>query len=157
MGGRSLIALTLLLALVLAIMPMPPILEVYRPDWILIVLFYWCIAMPHKINVGTGWVCGFVLDILLGSILGTHALILALVAYIGVANYLTIRNLSVWQQALIVGLVSAFYHLADYWIQHFLTTAYFLPELMWPILVNIFVWPWAFSLLRKYRRKLKIR
>ncbi|WP_143871470.1 rod shape-determining protein MreD [Catenovulum sediminis] len=156
-GSRTLIALTLLFALILAIAPMPKMLESFRPDWILLVLFYWAIALPHRVNVGTAWVCGFILDILLGSVLGAHALILALVTYIASANYLTIRNFSLWQQALIVGLVSAFYHLGDYWIQHFLTTAYFLPELMWPVVTNTFIWPWAFLLLRKYRRRLKIR
>ncbi|KMT63960.1 rod shape-determining protein MreD [Catenovulum maritimum] len=156
-GSRSLIYCSILLAMVLAIAPMPAITEAFRPDWVLIVLFYWSIAMPHKINVGTAWVTGLLLDVLLGSVLGVHALVLAFVSYVAAVNHLTIRNFSLWQQALIVGLMSAFYHLAIYWAQHFLTTAEFFPGLMWPTLINTLIWPWAFLMLRKYRRKLRIR
>ncbi|MCU4676582.1 rod shape-determining protein MreD [Catenovulum sp. 2E275] len=157
MRGFFLIGLTLLFALTLAITPMPSIIESYRPDWILLVLVYWCIALPHRVNVGTAWFCGFLLDILLGSVLGTHAFMLAFVAYICSANYLTIRNFSSWQQSLIIALVTAFYHLVDYWLQHFLTTAYFMPELLWPVLSNAFVWTFVFYGLRKYRRTFRIR
>ncbi|WAJ69980.1 rod shape-determining protein MreD [Catenovulum adriaticum] len=157
MGGISLIAFTLFISFILAITPLPSIIEAFRPDWLLVVLIYWCIALPHKVNVGTGWICGFILDILLGSVLGSHAVMLALVAYICSTNYLTIRNFSAVQQVLIIGLVSAFYHLADYWLQHFLTTAYFQPELLWPILTNMIIWPTALVLLRKYRRAFRIR
>ncbi|EWH11605.1 rod shape-determining protein MreD [Catenovulum agarivorans DS-2] len=156
-GSRSLIALSLLLTLILAMAPLPSYVEAFRPDWVLLVLFYWAIALPHRINVGSAFVVGVLYDILLGNVLGLHALLLSLVVYIAAVNHLTIRNLSIWQQALIVAMVSAFYHLVDYWIQHFLTTVYFLPELLWPAVTNAFIWPWAFLLLRKYRRKLRIR
>ncbi len=157
MRSYSLIAMTLLLSLVLAVTPLPSLIDAFRPDWVLLVLVYWCIALPHRINVGTGWLCGFLLDILLGSVLGTHAFILAFVVYICSTNYLTIRNFSVWQQSIIIGLVTAFYHLVDYWLQHFLTTAFFMPELLWPILTNTLIWTGIFYVLRKYRRAFRIR
>lgn len=151
-----LIHLSLLFALVLVVMPMPPLLAPYRPDWALLVLIYWNIALPQHVNVGVGFVIGFLVDVLLGSTLGTHALTFSIVAYISAANFSRIRNYSVWQQAMIVGMLSAFYHLTDYWLHFIFSSALFQPELMWPVLSNTILWPWAFFLLRRFRRKFKI-
>ncbi|NTS75874.1 rod shape-determining protein MreD [Catenovulum sp. SM1970] len=152
----AIIYLTLIFALILTISPMPPSIAIYRPDWVLVALIYWCIALPNRVNVGVAWVCGLFVDLLMGYTLGSHALILALIAYIASANFLRIRNFSVWQQAIIVGMLSLFYHLTDYWVAHFLTDAFFQPELMWSALTSMLVWPWAFALLRKLRRTFKI-
>ena len=35
------IAASIILALVLQIMPMPPMADQFRPDWVLLVLSYW--------------------------------------------------------------------------------------------------------------------
>lgn len=150
------IILTLLVALMATIMPLPLSVDVFRPDWVLVVLIYWCLALPARINVVTAWLMGFLLDVLLGSILGVHAAALALSVYIIVGNYQKIRNFSVWQQALIVGIVSALYHLLVFWFQRFLTDIVFLPSYLYPVLTTIVLWPWAFLLLRKIRRHFKI-
>ncbi|WP_017444571.1 rod shape-determining protein MreD [Gayadomonas joobiniege] len=156
-GSRFLIIITLLVALILEMLPLPEQIDTYRPDWLLLVLFYWTIALPNRCGIVTAWLCGFLLDILLGSTLGINALVYSMIAFIALANYLKIRNLSLWQQAFIVALVSAFYHLTDYWVQHFLTTAYFIPQELWSILINLLMWPVIFVVLRKYRRGLRIR
>lgn len=156
-GSNLRIYLSLFLAMIFSIAPMPDLLQAFRPDWLLLALFYWSIALPHKVNIGTAFIFGLLLDILMGAVLGVNALILSFIAYIAAVNYLTIRNFSMWQQALIVALLSSLYKLSHYWIEHFLTTASFFPELMWPIVVNTLIWPWIFLLFRKYRRKLRIR
>ncbi|WP_111978308.1 rod shape-determining protein MreD [Algibacillus agarilyticus] len=152
----ALIYLTLLFSLVLAIFPMPAFLSAFRPDWPLMALIYWCIALPHRVGVLTGCLVGLLLDLLLGSVLGINGLIFSIIAYIAAANFLLIRNFSVWQQAIIVGMLCAFYHLAEYWLIHFLTDSFFEPSLMWPAITTMVMWPWAFLLLRKMRRAFKI-
>ena len=44
------IAITLLIAMVFQIIPVPVQLDLYRPDWVLIVLSYWVMALPHRAN-----------------------------------------------------------------------------------------------------------
>ncbi len=138
-------------------MPMPIAFDAFRPDWVLIVLVYWCLALPNKINIITAWLMGFILDVLLGSVLGIHAAAMALTMYIVVVNFQKIRNFSIWQQALIIGILAALYHLIVFWLQRFLTDAVFLPSYLYPVITSIVLWPWVFLLLRRVRRHFKIK
>ncbi|TPH17792.1 rod shape-determining protein MreD [Litorilituus lipolyticus] len=150
------IVFTLLIALMASIMPMPLSVDAFRPDWVLIVLVYWCLALPSKINIITAWFMGFILDVLLGSVLGVHAAAMALSVYIVVVNFQKIRNFSVWQQALIIGVLAALYHLLVFWMQRFLNDAVFLTSYLYPVITSVVLWPWVFLLLRRVRRHFKI-
>lgn len=99
---------------------------------------------------------GFLLDVLLGSVLGVHAAAMALSVYIAAVNYQKIRNFSLWQQALIIGVLAALYHLLVFWMQRFLNDAVFQPSYLYPVLTSVVLWPWMFLLLRKVRRHFKI-
>ena len=156
-SSRVIILLTFLVALMASIMPLPLSVDAFRPDWVLVVLLYWCLALPSRVNVISAWVMGFILDVLLGSTLGVHAGAMALSVFIVAGNFQKIRNFSVWQQALIVGVLSALYHLIVFWLQRFLTDAVFLPSYLYPVLTTIILWPWAFLLLRKIRRNFRIK
>lgn len=151
------ILLTFIVALMATIMPLPIAVDAFRPDWILVVVLYWCLALPNRVNVITAWLLGLLLDILLGSVLGIHAAAMALSVYIIAGNFQKIRNFSVWQQALIVGVLSALYHLLVFWFQRFLTDVVFLPHYLYPVITTVILWPWAFLLLRKIRRHFKIK
>ncbi|AWB58976.1 rod shape-determining protein MreD [Colwellia sp. Arc7-D] len=156
-ASRLIILLTFLVALMASIMPLPLSVDAFRPDWVLVVLLYWCLALPSRVNVISAWVMGFILDVLLGSTLGVHAGAMAISVYIVAGNFQKIRNFSVWQQALIVGVLSALYHLIVFWLQRFLTDAVFLPSYLYPVFTTIILWPWAFLLLRKIRRNFRIK
>ncbi len=151
------ILLTFLLALMLTIMPMPITVDAFRPDWVLIIVLYWSMALPTKVNVITAWVLGFILDVLLGSVLGVHAAAMAIAVYITAVNYQKIRNFSLWQQSLIVAVLSALYNLLTFWMEHFLTQVPFLVSYLYPVITSMVVWPWAFLLLRKVRRHFLIK
>src|SRR5690606_35106783 len=47
-SGGWLVALTLVAAAILAIVPLPNWLEFWRPEWVALVFIYWVIALPHK-------------------------------------------------------------------------------------------------------------
>jgi len=151
------IMLTFLLALMLTIMPMPITVDAFRPDWVLIVTLYWSMALPNRVNVITAWVLGFILDVLLGSVLGVHAAAMAIAVYIAAVNYQKIRNFSLWQQALIIAVLSALYNLLTFWMEHLLTQVPFLVSYLYPVITSMIVWPWAFLLLRKVRRHFRIK
>ncbi len=53
------ILLTLLIAVMASIMPLPLSVDAFRPDWVLIVLIYWCMALPGRVNIITAWIMGF--------------------------------------------------------------------------------------------------
>lgn len=150
------IVTSILIALVLQIMPLPIQIDIYRPDWVLIVLAYWAMALPHRVSVGVAFITGIAMDILLGTALGIHSVALSLSVYTLTANYQRLRNYSVWQQAIIIGVISALYHVVLFWIQHLLTGIPFQLSYLWPVISSMLLWPWIFWLLRKARRQLNI-
>ncbi|WP_019677309.1 rod shape-determining protein MreD [Arsukibacterium perlucidum] len=156
-GGLGFIYLSLLVALLLTVMPMPQQVKLFRPDWALLVVLYWTMALPGRVNILTAFLLGFLTDVLIGTVLGVNALAFSVVTFIVAVNHLKIRNFSVIQQALLIGLFLALYHLLLFWLSHFLTGVYFLPAYLWPVLTGMLVWPWLFWLLRRYRRQFKIQ
>ena len=156
-NGLGFIYLSLLVALLLTVMPMPQQVKLFRPDWALLVVLYWTMTLPGRVNILTAFVLGFLTDVLVGTVLGVNALAFSVVTFIVAVNHLKIRNFSVIQQALLLGLFLALYHLLLFWLSHFLTGVYFLPAYLWPVLTGMLVWPWLFWLLRRYRRRFKIQ
>ncbi|GAL26292.1 rod shape-determining protein MreD [Vibrio variabilis] len=61
------IGTSLLVALVLQTIPWPGVLDFIRPSWLFLVLGYWVLALPHRVNVGTALFVGLVWDLLVGS------------------------------------------------------------------------------------------
>jgi rod shape-determining protein MreD len=155
--SMAFILLSIFAALIIAVMPLPIALEPYRPDVVLLVLVYWSLALPHRVNIVLAWIAGLIIDLALGSPLGSHSLAYSIIIYVTASNYQKIRNYSVWQQALLLSLFLALYYLMLFWINHFLLDIYFLPQYLWPVLTGALCWPWLFFLLRKYRRHFRVR
>ncbi|QHJ12544.1 Rod shape-determining protein MreD [Paraglaciecola mesophila] len=150
------IGLSIIVALVLQIMPMPSIVEQYRPDWVFLVLGYWTLALPERVNVGVAFIVGLVLDLLLGTSIGVHSFAMSLSVFVLAANYQRLRNYSVWQQAIVIGILCALYNLVVFWLMHLLTDIYFMLTYMWPVITSMVIWPWIFWLLRRVRRQFRL-
>ncbi len=59
------------------------------PDWVALVLMFWCIRDPLRVGMGVAFVFGLLVDIGLGAAMGQHALAYVLLAYL--ANTLARR------------------------------------------------------------------
>ncbi len=151
------IGLTFFIALVLSIMPLPIWLNAFRPDWLALVLIYWTMALPHRVNIGVAWFMGFVLDILLGSVMGVHAFAMALVIFVSASNFQKLRNFSIWQQSAIIFVFLVLYHFVIFWANRFLIQVDFSVSYLYPALTSCLFWLWLFPVLRGYRRRLRIR
>lgn len=144
-------------AFVLEIMPWPLGFQGLRPAWVALVLIYWALALPDKISVGTAFLAGIVWDVILGSILGIHALVLSVAIYFVAKYHLILRNLSLWLQSILVMLYIALIRFAIFFIEFILHSAEFNAQEILGAAISGVLWPWVFLLMRHIRRGLHLR
>lgn len=145
-----------LIALIFSIFPLPIYLNLFRPELVLMVLFYWTLALPDKIGSFHALFLGLVLDLLLGSTIGLHALLLPLFSYFVAINFQKIRCFSMAKMTVLVGGAVFINKLALYLIasiQHdiVLHLYYFVG-----VIVSMILWPWFFILMRVIRQNFKV-
>ena len=145
--GRGRMVLTAFVALVLTAFPLPAWLDVLRPAFLVLTVLYWSINTPRAAGIGLGFLCGLLLDVFQGPVLGEHALALSIVAYIAVREHQRIRSKPAFQQSLVVFAVLAFYEFVvfaiDGWTGHPVTS-----PLRWVHTVTgALIWPPAAAIL----------
>lgn len=110
------VVLYFLVALSLEVAPLPEWLAPWRPPMLALTVVYWSMHQPGRYGVGVSWVLGLVLDVLGGSILGQHALTLAVTAYITIKLCQRLRVFPIWHQTLAVGIIIAIHEFLNFWI-----------------------------------------
>jgi rod shape-determining protein MreD len=105
MRSRSpwVLPVSLLLALLLGLLPLPPLLQALRPYWLALVLAYWVMEDPDRIGLGFAFLVGVLADLVLGSLLGEQALRLVVVTFILQRFRARLRFFPMSQQALAIG------------------------------------------------------
>ncbi|WP_354624397.1 rod shape-determining protein MreD [Psychromonas sp. MME2] len=53
---------TFFISLIGAIFPLPLFLNAFRPDWMMLVIFYWVLALPHRVSIFHAFILGVLLD-----------------------------------------------------------------------------------------------
>lgn len=91
-----------LLALVYSISPISHI-PFLSFDAMIILYLYWVMHDQETVWLGSAWGVGMLKDVLVGSLLGEHALALTLVVYLMLKLVKRMQFFSFWQQALGVG------------------------------------------------------
>lgn len=150
------VATTLLLAMILRILPLPREVFLLNPDWLLLFLLYWNMAIPERVGVGTAWFAGLIADALTGRMLGQHALAYAVVAYLCVRLHRRLRLYPLYQQALSVLLLQSISQLLVFWTQNAKSANAVGASYWLPSLVGALAWPAVFLALRRIRRHFDI-
>lgn len=146
--GGSVIIISIVFAMVLTLLPISDFLRFVRPEWVLMVLIYWAMALPNRVGIGIAWLVGLLMDMMLGGALGVLALAYALVIYVILRFHLQIRQYPLWQQAfsllLFISLVN---------IIVVLMTPVTMGLNVWlPAIISTLLWPVMYIFLRAVRR-----
>lgn len=138
---------SIVIAFVLTILPLPEWAIPWRPYWVALVMIYWSLSFPAQIGVLAGWVVGLLLDVLLGNLLGLHALGLSIITYITLLMHRRARLWPLWQQAAIITAILLNDRVIALWIRGLLGQSVGGWEFWVSPLVGGLLWPWVWSVL----------
>ncbi|MGY0504928.1 rod shape-determining protein MreD [Luteimonas sp. e5] len=100
--GRAWIVASVVLAIVLTLVPLPPLLAPLRPYWLALVVAYWVLEAPERAGLGLAFFSGLVADFAHGAMLGEQALRLVILAFILDRFRTRLRFFPLWQQSLVM-------------------------------------------------------
>ena len=133
--------LTLLLGLGLNNLPLPPEWAYWRPDFLVLSLIHWALAMRQNVNLFMAFFMGLLADTISYSLLGQHALGYVLVTYFAVRLSLRMSAEAFLQQFALIFIVVGIFMLINLWIRG-VTGNIGAGLLYWmPLLSSLLVWP----------------
>tara|TARA_R110002012_G_scaffold11633_3_gene52263 strand:+ start:7544 stop:8032 length:489 start_codon:yes stop_codon:yes gene_type:complete len=145
---------SLLLALCLQVMPLADGWQVYRPEWLGLMLIYWCMRTPDRVGVFHGFVLGILMDLIEGTVLGQHALIYALLAFLCALVYPRFRAYSLVQQSALVLVLLGLVQLLGQWLRTILGDFSIDLAFLIPSLISAILWPWLATLFQALERRM---
>lgn len=78
------------------------------PDFVALVLVFWCVRQPRLVGLGAGWLLGVLVDVGNGVLLGQHALAYSMLAFASITLSRRILWFPLWAQALHVAALLMF-------------------------------------------------
>ena len=139
---------SLLLAMVLNMVPLGRV--AWTPDLLMLLLVFWSVHQPSRGGMGAAFVFGLCMDVHQAALLGQHALVYALVVFVGQNSSRRLLWFSSWKQALQMLPVFFGAHLLQVLIRlaaggifpgFGLAWAPVLESLLWPVAVAVLLAP----------------
>jgi len=150
-AGSQPVLISIVVALMLAIAPLPNWAEAFRPDFVTLTLIYWAMNQPKQYSVGWAWAMGLILDVAQGPLLGQHALALSLVIYVTVKFHLQIRQFPMLQLSATVFALLALYQFILFWVNGVAGISADAVNYWGPVIAGALFWPPATMLFGKAR------
>lgn len=114
--SRLPMVLSAVVALALAVVPLPAVIDAFRPDFLVLVVFYWSIESPRAGGLALAFGAGLALDVIQGIVLGQHALAMTLTAAWATHLRLRLRVFSVLSQSLTIFALLTGYQFVLFWV-----------------------------------------
>ncbi len=96
--SNLLIFSSLFVALFLNGLPWEGVWLALRPDFVAVVVLYWCTHKPLRIGIGISWAVGMLADVADASLFGQHALAYTLLGFGGVMLHRRLQMFDLRQQ-----------------------------------------------------------
>ena len=159
-NGRALrhlpVVISIVVALMLTMLPLPQSIDAYRPDWIALILIFWAISVPASYGVAVAWVVGVVLDVTQGTLLGQHALALVAVVYVTAKFHLLMRVFPLLQLTATVFALLSLYQFLLFWINGVAGVTAPASTYWGPVLTGAVLWPLLYTFLSGVRYRVQM-
>ena len=144
------IVFTFIAALLVNLLPWSGWWIYVKPDFVALVVLYWCIQQPRKVGFASAWLLGLVMDVAEGSLFGQHALAYSVLAFAGIVLHRRVLMFTLRDQILHVVVLLLMNDLIVLGVRMFAGAAfpgwrYFAGSLiaaaLWPLLTYVFKLP----------------
>ena len=157
-GGfsRLPVVISIIVALMLTLMPLPDSISAARPDFVVLVMIYWAMMLPRTWSVGSAWIIGLLLDVAQGTILGQHALTLCFIVFVTVRFHLLMRVFPMSQLTATVFALLALYQFLLFWINGVANISAPAISYWGPVISGTIIWPIVSMLLSGIRMRVQL-
>jgi rod shape-determining protein MreD len=147
------VAMSVFIALIFAILPLPAAIEPAKPHLLLLFVIYWALSAPRIAGLMFAWFCGLAIDLLKGPLLGQHAAAFLLIAFLTHKFQLRMRIFPIYHQTLTVFMLLALYEFVLFWIDGIIGQAV-TTWLRWiPVITSTLLWPVLVAMLDTWNRR----
>ncbi len=140
-----------LLTLVRAPLAWPDWVAWLRPGWIVLVVSFWAMHFPHRMELFGAWIVGFFADVAFAHPIGLNGLVLVVVVYVIWRGYPRLAMYSIPQQALAVSALVLFSEVVRC-LAHDPAHIWTLVPLL-PAATSLVLWPFLQRVLIKLARR----
>lgn len=155
-GGGTIILATFLVGFMLSQLPLPQVAEWFRPEWVVMIMIYWVMALPERVGLGSAAVVGLGLDLIKGSPLGLNVISLLIICYLALLLHKRLRMFPLVQQAMMVMILVAINQMLLNWVHGLMGTRGDSLMFLVPAVMSALLWPWLFVILRGLRRTFRV-
>ena len=139
-------------ALLFSLLPLPMDWRGLRPDVAALALFYWVLALPHRVGVATAFTMGIAQDLIEGAPLGLSSPGLMLATLLLLFNYQRIRQFDLLQQSLVILVLMMLSAGTEQWLRNGVNV----PAVPWSgvagVICSVLCWGPIRAVLRHSRR-----
>lgn len=143
---------SILIALVMMLLPVPRWLFFFWPDWMVLVVLYWAMMHPQRVGPLVALFVSLLLEVLFVSHFGVIGAGLVVVVFIVNRIDAQLRAMSVWQQAMVMAALIGIFKLLTGWLTGMVTDFIISVEYWYSLLSNFLIWPFLVILLSLFKK-----
>ena len=148
--------MTIVVALMLTMMPLPDSMSAFRPDWVALIILLWAMTVPRSYGVGAAFITGIFVDVAQATLLGQYALALVVITYITVQSHLLIRVFPLLQLTATIFALLALYQFLLFWINGVAGVEAPAVSYWGPVITGTLIWPLLYSFMSNVRNRVQL-
>ncbi|KZX77267.1 hypothetical protein A3715_05640 [Oleiphilus sp. HI0009] len=135
------VVITFMLSVILELIYLPAMISLFRPEWLVMTVFFWTLRSPSTVGITVGFFIGLLLDVISGVYLGINALALSIVSYLAIGMHKRFKLYPLLQQSLVAFVVVIIHLLIVNTFTSLLSRAEAPSDLLLRAMFSGFLWP----------------